>query len=68
MEDGTSPGAARATEMRSEEVREVLAVTTDPARAPTAAGAPPAWDPEVVVAAAVVDVAAVAVGDKRRSL
>ena len=68
MEDGTSRGAAQATEMHSEEVREVLAVTTDPARAPTAAAVPPAWDLEAVEPAAAVDVAAVAGGDKWRSL
>lgn len=68
MEDGTSRGAAQATGMHSEEVREVLAVTTDPARAPTATAVPPAWDPEVVVSVAAVDVAVVAGGDKRCSL
>jgi hypothetical protein len=68
LEGGTSRGAAQATEMHSEEVPEVLAVTTDPARARTVAAVPQAWDPEVVVPVAAVDVAAVAGGDKRRSL
>jgi hypothetical protein len=61
LEAGTSPGVEEETETHSEEVPGVLADTTDPARVPTAAAVPPAWDPE-----AEVGVVAVAGADERR--
>ena len=63
LEAETSPGVEEETETHSEEVPGVLADTTDLARVPTAAAAPPAWDPE-----AEVGVVAVAGADERRLL
>jgi hypothetical protein len=63
LEAETSPGVAEETETHSEEVPGALADTTDPARVPIAAAAPPAWDPE-----AEVGVVAVAGADEGRFL
>src|SRR5690349_7060093 len=46
LEAETSPGVEEETETHSEGVPGALADTTDPARVPTVAAAPPAWDPE----------------------
>jgi Protein of unknown function (DUF2950) len=68
LEAETSPGVEEETETHSEEVPGVLADTTDPARVPTAAAAPPAWDPEGEGSEAEVGVVAVAGADERRLL
>ena len=68
LEAGTSRGVAEETEMRSGEVRGVLAVTTDLAHVPTAAAAPPAWVREVAGSEAEVDEVVAAVAGERHLL
>src|SRR5215467_7139540 len=66
LEGGTSRAVAEETETHSEVAPGVLADTTDPAPAPTAAVAPPAWDPAGEGPEAEAGVAAVAGADERR--
>src|SRR4029077_15528776 len=63
LEAETSPGVEEETETHSEGVPGALADTTDPARLPTAAAAPPVGEPEVEG-----DVVAVSGADEARFL